>query len=369
MRTVAREAGGSVGSLSYRIGDKAALIARLIGKLREDRRQSMELWRPRTAPLDMAVPEVLAQMITAYLDEASTTWRETALVGCEILLDASTDPVSYPGIGGLFDDEDDFWRGLLAAGGVKAADILGCAIAAYCRDEMPFSIAIGANTDYRLLRAATSRRLAEGFAGHAKGLSRSFEALVAACGNSAAGTPLPLDLPDGSKKAELAGYIADIMIEQGLANLSHRLVAARAGIPNSSVAHHFRTHDDLLQAGLGAQILRMRRELHSGATRHAEGRHGMALIRSTHAIALAAARDPVFRPFALDMRRRRAENVHATVSEAIAGADGLDRAAAQAAVIAIIGSGLAAMARGEADERDALGFPHLAQLRKAYSIS
>lgn len=37
--------------------------------------------------------------------------------------------------------------------------------------------------------------------------------------------------------------------------------------------------------------------------------HALAIIRASHAAALAAARDPAFVPFALDMRRQRAVNV------------------------------------------------------------
>ncbi|MDE8652027.1 TetR family transcriptional regulator [Novosphingobium album (ex Liu et al. 2023)] len=369
LRTVAQDAGSSVGSLSYRIGDKRALIAHLIDDERREFDRMAHAWRKRAGQLDLAVPEVLAHFVTAWLDEAATVRREAALAGCELLLEATIDPAGYRGTGDLLDDEDRFWRGVLAPGYRAISDIFGSAIAAYCRDEMPFSIALGGNADYRLLRAATVQRLAEGLAGSATGLARSFEALVAACGDTSAAVALPVDLPAGSKKAELAAHIADLMAEQGVASVTHRLVAARAGVPNSSVAHHFRTGEDLLHAGLGAQILRMRQELQLGALPDAQANLGMMLMRSTHAVALAAARDPAFVPFALDMRRRRAENVHLAVGQAIGGVHGLDRAAAQAATMTYIGSGLAITAGGGADGSILIGSAQLVRLRQSCSFA
>lgn len=369
LRTVAQDAGSSVGSLSYRIGDKRALVAHLIEDGRREFGLAVSAWNKRAGELELAAPDVLAQLVTAWLDDASTVRREAALTECELLLEATIDPAGHRELSDLLDDEDRFWQGMLTPGYGAISDIFGSAIAAYCRDEMPFSIALGGNPDYRLLRAATVKRLAEGLAGGATGLARSFEALVAACGNTSAATPLPLDLPEGSKKAELAAHIADLMAEQGVASVTHRLVASRAGVPNSSVAHHFRTGDDLLHAGLGAQIQRMRHELQSGALPDTQADNGMMLMRSTHAVALAAARDPRFAPFALDMRRRRAENVHLAVGEAIGGANGLDRAAAQAATMAFIGFGLAAMARGDVQGGRPIGAAQLARLRHENSFS
>lgn len=367
LRTVAQDAGSSVGSLSYRVGDKAALISRVIEEECRHRQQWHETWRVRIAPLDASEPDALADIITAYLDDAATAYRESTLTGCELLLEAAIDPAGHGGIGLLLDEEDRFWASMLNRSGLPEPASMAAAIAAYCRDEMPFAVALHGNVDYRLLRAATIDRLAEGFAGEVCGLARHFEALVAACGETSAATPLPVDLLHGSKKAELAGHIADIIAEQGLGAVSHRVVAARAGVPNSSVAHHFRMRDDLINGGIGALILRLRRELGANSEDKAQGHDGMTLIRATHAIALAATRDPTLAPFALDMRRRRAENVRQAMAKAI-GADDLDRAAVQAATMVLIGAGFAAMARGDVSGGPALSPVILAKIRTSRSM-
>lgn len=365
LRSVAQDAGTSLGSLNYRIGDKAALVAHLVEEERLERQAVHAAWLARVAGLDLGVPAVLAAIITAYLDQAATVRRDAALTGCELLLEAGLDPAGYPGIADLLKEEEDFWSGALVRRHEARAAVFGRAIACYCRDELPFSIAAGHDPDYRLLRAATIGRLAAGLAGRGDGLSLHFETLVAACGISPATAPLPVDLPAGSKKAELARYIADVIVDQGAASVTHRLVAAQAGVPNSSVAHHFRTRDDLLDAGMEALILEMRRELNGAGEPDSARRYGPAVIRTTHSIALAAARDQAMVPFALDMRRRRAENVHRAVGEAIGGATGLDRAASQAAVLILVGAGLAALACGRS-EQDVVTLDQLAALRSGF---
>lgn len=367
MRTVAQDAGSSLGSLNYHIGDKAALVAELIGQEQRDQAALHAVWLRRGGALDLAAPGALAAVVTGYLDEAATERRDRALTRCELLLEAEIDPDGHAGLGSMIDAEEGFWVALLARDHGPRAQHLGRAVCAYCHDELPFSLAVGNNSDYRLLRSATVARLSAGWAGDGSGdgagLALRFDALVAACGESPAGTPLPVDLPEGSRRAALAGDIARLILERGIASVSHRSVAARAGVSNSSVAHHFRTRDDLLMAGFGAMIQGMRRAIGPGAS---WSDAGMVLMRATHAIAIAAARDPALRPFALDMRRRRAENVRETIRQWLTGdAEGaIDGAAIQSASMVIIGSRLMALARGDREGKKALTVDQLAGLRR-----
>src|SRR5262249_32313466 len=140
LRSVAQDAGSSLGSLTYRIGDKAALIARLIEEEVEERRRSAALWQARTAPLDLSVPEVLSAVATAWLDEAATTRREAALTGCELLLEAGIDRAGFAGIDLLLEEDNRFWIDLLRPDHGPQADLFGRAMAGYCHDELPFTI-------------------------------------------------------------------------------------------------------------------------------------------------------------------------------------------------------------------------------------
>ncbi|TPE63727.1 TetR family transcriptional regulator [Sandaracinobacter neustonicus] len=361
MRAVAREAGRSLGSLNYHIGDKIDLIARLIAEETAERQRLAEAWRVRTDTLDLADPCVLAAVIAAFLDEAATTRRDCTLAGCELLLDAGLDPAGYPGLAGLLEAEDGLWADCLAPALGAHATAFAAVISAYCRDELPFSLALD-SSDYRLLRAATIMRVAEGFTGQGQGLALSFDRLVARCGEASADVRLPVDLPPGARRTELAALIARMIVEQGIGSISHRAVAARAETSNSSVAHHFRTREDLLQAGMGSLILGLRAELQTAD--RPGGERGLLLIRATHSIALSAVRDRALLPFALDMRRRRAENVRESIGRQIGGAAGLDGAGCQAAVIALVGHGMAAMARQPAVASVPM-IDHIAALRTA----
>lgn len=362
LRSVAQDAGTSLGSLSYRVGDKAALIAQIVNGERGNRAAIWERWQARARYLDFSQPSILAQVIVTSLDDLALAHREGSLVGCELLLEAGRTPDAFPGMADIVDHEDSFWTEALALWGVDDANLAGRAIAAYCRDELPFTLAVGHVSDYRLLRAATAARLAERFAPATLGLTDSFDDLVEACGDESASSRLRVDLPPGSRKAELAAHIAAIIAAFGPAGVTHRAVAASAETSNSSVAHYFRTTADLIEAGMGALILGMRDQLDAITKPDTETDRGLALVRATHSVALLAARDPSYRPYALDMRRRRAENVRADVAAQMRAGNGVDRAATQAAVMVMIGSALANLARGSEDLPRAITPDALARL-------
>ncbi|MBB2166084.1 TetR family transcriptional regulator [Gluconacetobacter sp. 1b LMG 1731] len=364
LRSVAQDVGVSLGALSYHVGDKASLLAAIVALQRDEWQDIRTRWASRTARLPLSDADTLSAVIEAFLDDTATARRPFAIAGCELLLDAVHNPDALPSLASVLDDEDDFWTTLFQTGDVGHATMLGPVVAAYCRDEMPYTVALGDDTQYRLLRRANIARLAQGFSGTAHGLSRALPNLVALCGEESAETPLPVALHTGTRQMELARHIADLIAEYGIPAISHRLVAKRSDIAVSSVAYHFRTRDDLLLAGLGALVLDMRQELHDRDGGQ-ESRRGMAVMRATHAIALAATRDPSLRPFALDMRRRRSENVRDEVSLQIGGPRGLDPAAIQAACMATIGSGLARLAAGAAPRRLEVTFDLLRTLRLA----
>lgn len=366
MRSVAQEAGASLGSLNHHVGDKAALIAAIVREERRERQLQHALWRRRVACLDLTDATVLAAAIATYLDEAALVHRAMALTGCELLVEAVMAPQEFPGIDLLLADEERLWVDLLATGYGSDADLFGRAIVGYCHDERPFTIALAGHADYRLLRSATIASVSAGLAGRGDGLAARFGDLVAACGSDPAVSPLPVDLPDGSKKAVLAQHIAQVIAEQGVSAVTHRAVAARAGVSNSRIAHHFRTQADLLDAGFGALILAMRQEMRSLDLPEPERHRGMAMIRATHSIALVAARDPALQPFALDMRRRRSENVRERLRGMLGGDRAADDATLQAVSMMTIGSGFAAMASGGADGRSAITVEQLAGLRRRF---
>jgi DNA-binding transcriptional regulator YbjK len=55
---------------------------------------------------------------------------------------------------------------------------------------------------------------------------------------------------------------AELVEAEGLGGLTHRAVAARAGVTTGSVTHHFRTMEDLVAGTIRGQVLAMEREQH-----------------------------------------------------------------------------------------------------------
>lgn len=346
LRKVAARAGVSLGGVSYQIGDKGHLVHRLILDAAAVRAQRHEAWLARAARADLSDAAVLATFIAGYLDEQAQPDREHALTVAELVLEAGREsaPAAVE-VAALLRGETAFWRAALAdsPGGARHGE----AIAHYCCDEAPFSLALGADPDYRLLRAAVSARLADRLRGaDGRGFTAGFDELVAAMDARAVDIRRPAAVNPDSPRARIAAAVAGLIEAEGVAAVTHRAVAARAGAPNSTVAHHFRTRDDLLRAGIEALYLGSTGSTTAAPDERAQ-RGGRSLMRATRALVLAAARDDSLRPFALDLRRRRGEHMGALTAP-IGGERPLDPAAAQAAAMTISGAGFARATLGEA---------------------
>lgn len=340
LRTVAEHAGISVGSISYRIGDRAALVMALVDREIEIIAALSEDWQARLGGIDPIAAGILPDLICEWLD--LPTRRTSAIVVCELALMASRDPQALPGLESLFDASEAFWRDLL--GTTPGGRTLAKRVASYCIDEQSFSLLLSANADYRLLRQSTVRGLLrdDGILvrqdwtdWHMLLVDRLAEPAAAALDKAA-------DIPEGIK-ATIADQIADMIIAQGVGALSHRGVAEALTMATSSVAHHYPAQRDILFAGVEAIYRRMRAtiEASNGA---APG--GGEITRLTHETALMAIRNPAFLPFAIDMRRRRAENVHVQVAQGLDIPPDSDRPRTQAMVMALMGNSLRMMASG-----------------------
>jgi len=341
LRTVAEEAETSVGSISYRIGDRAALIAAVLDREIELMARARREWGARVEGHDVLGSGLLADLVCEWLDEGAHGRRTSAIVTCELALLAAREPSALPAIALLFEEAEGLWRDILPSTpeGERVARFIAC----YCLDEQVFSIVLSDETDYRLLRHSTVRGMLRGGQGSGDPAgSRWHMALVERLAVPAAAALDESALPQQGTKSTIAEHIADLIVGQGVGVLSHRAVAQVAGVATSSVAHHFPTHRDILFAGVEAVYLRLRGQIRDTGARLGSG----DIIRLTHECALAALTDPGFRPFAIDMRRRRAENVHAQYAGWLGVPVDSDRARVQALVVASIGNGLRSLATG-----------------------
>ncbi|HIE0523422.1 TPA: TetR family transcriptional regulator [Stenotrophomonas maltophilia] len=360
LRRIAAAAGVTLATLSYHLGSKAQLMQALVDAERERDR----LWHADWLACMAAVPRwdapALATMLEQYLqaagaDDAHDDVRVTRLVWAELMLHAGVDPATAALLQPWLQDRRRFWQQLLAAridDEAQWSELLF----AYASDEGVHALALEALPDYRLLRRLAIERLSHGLHPLQRvGLASTtavFEVLVQRLDPA-----LGLATPEGTspllepgRRRDIAVAACEVILEEGAQALTHRAVAERLGIPASSVAYHCRTGADLLIAGQEMVYLVAQGRMPAPRDDSATQRQRVTM-RGTLSISLAAARDPVLRPHALDLRRLRGENLARLLRE---GDHRLaDRLDAQAA--AITGLGAAALSDAEGGDRQRPG--------------
>ncbi len=354
LRVVAERAGLSVGTISYRIGDRAALIGALAEREIALADEQCAVWERRIVSVPSGDRTRLADTIGAWLHESANSEKTAAIVQGELVAGAFRNNLLDRHVAAIALRQQRMWRALLS--GWPEPERLALRIASYCIDERPFSVLLDGLGDYVLLRASTIRGLvADPTAAnvqHDAGWHMHLVGLL----ETPARAAFAAEPPTHGAKAAVAERIADIIIKNGLAILSHRSIAQALAMPVSSVAHHFPTQRDLLLGGvetlyrgLRAEVRAMKSDVGNAQTA------GSAVVALGHEMALAALRDPAFLPFAVDMRRRRAENVHAAISRILTGSDAADRGMIQGYVMAMIGMALGGIAgRGHRHHYEAM---------------
>jgi DNA-binding transcriptional regulator YbjK len=354
-RGLARAADVTVGLLGHRFGSRDALIERLIEMEVVTCEQQQAPWRGRlTAAADEAV-SFLAVGVTEYLDDLLRNNRSSALFQTEVLIGATGSAAAER----LAEVQQMFWQDLLA-GQHADADLLAPMLAGFVADERAFSLALGDLPGYRLLRALGAENLLGGFRGDDPVMLQTLLSEMQALAITASPPSTAAD-----RAAGIAEATADLIEAGGAAAVSHRSVASAAGVPKSTVAHYFRTTEEIVEAGMGALYGRIRRPSEGDVVSTIFYRTG----RSTHGMALAAARDLRFRPYAIDMRWRRGENLRARLSRLTGEPEGdRDTLRAQVLSIAMIGRSLLVGKAGATDGEIAEeGLKAIQQLRRRCS--
>ena len=337
----------SVGKIRYQIGDKAALLEAVVARECEIIDARRDQWRTQLASCPELDPASATDIVTQVLDEVSQDGRVSAIVMAEIYIQAHRDPALGPLRARLWAHDQGFWQGLFED--FPEARGLVRRIACYGVDERVFSVLLGQSRDYRLLRQSTLRALLRPAGAHARSAVSAWHLHLVAQLAGPAQAALEGASEIKGTKAVLAGQIADAMAREGVEAISFRQIATSAGVPLSTLTHHFLSHRDLVLGGVEELYRRMRASLGQPG----DARAGRQVLLLTHEMALGALRDPRLTPFAIDMRRRRAENVHAQVAPLIDGEG--DRARSQAFTMALIGEAIALGDEGQ--PLDSAAFP------------
>lgn len=136
LRAVADQAAASVGSINYRIGDRAALVDAVTQREIDNLQAAREIWRARMDGIDPVAAGIVADLVSEWLDGAARERRVSAIVVGELILKASRDPAAVPLAAELLAQEEALWVDILQA--APEGRRLAARISAYCRDETPF---------------------------------------------------------------------------------------------------------------------------------------------------------------------------------------------------------------------------------------
>lgn len=340
LRPLAEASGSTVAALTYHFGSKGALIERLVQAERQADAARHAAFLARFAGLRALTPAALVALLEHYLDEAAGRERVTSLIWCELLLTAVGDPEARDLVAPWIAERRAFWDAVFE-GRIGDPQAWARACLGYVTDETAHGLAQQDSPDYRLMRAMTLERLAG--RGASLGLSEPafFEAVVRRL-DPALALPGPASqAPYAGRALDIAMAAGEVIVARGAEGVTHRAVGERAQAPASSVAYHFRTRLDLLRAGLTVIYLVAQGRL---APRQDQAEIEAFVARGTVSVALAAARESELRPYAVDLRRLRGENLRRRAAERL-GRD-LDLCAAQSASVARLGATLLARAEG-----------------------
>ena len=343
LRPLAASLGVSVAAISARMGTKDQLIDRVVVLAAQRDQRFFERWSSlaaQIAPDDGIARAALADL--AFRDWM-TAGRQQAILLIELVHHHALQQAPSRTLDQWLARAGTFWSTLVFGAPVLADLALG-----YNLDEAGFALGASDDPAYALLRVLCLQRFANGLITRNGASSAEIVRLIAALAPNECAIAATHD----PKRQRIADSAARIIVLQGMDAATHRSVAKAAGVPASTVVYHFGGRAALVVAGLHAVIARFhgtRDRASAQKTAPGDDAEARDLVKATSMIALASAREASLRPYAIDMRRRRGENIRAadlvTLGFGPHAQAGFDRATAQVVSIALFGMRMVAMSR------------------------
>lgn len=337
LRPLAEHLGLTVSALSHRFGLKDELVGALIEAAIAQDGAFLDGWLARIEELQVRDGALMAEVADAVLGDLAGPESLRTRFYCELLQGAATRPELAPAVAAWSARRMAFWRAATQGlgGPANGAPELAEVLHAFSMGEAAYGLAIGDLAAYRWLRRLNLKRLCCGLipADNAQDL-RQYDVFRAALGDLEPGGGAALT----DWQAKVAGHISALIIAEGADAVTHRAIAARAGLANSTLAYHFPRQEDLLRAGMADVGDRVRQ---AAAARPGEPAPEYQLTsietaRATFALALVVGRLPGLKAATADLRRRRGENYVGYIARE-RGAAVIDVVAAQA--ISVTGTG------------------------------
>ncbi len=304
LRPLAERASVSVATLTHHFGNKQGLLDALIGAAIVREAAFVQHWEQVFSALPIAGRDVRSRMASTVFEDWIARNRAPLLVLLDLLRSPDLAQGGRDALRRWVAVAGPFWSAVLFGTNDKTALALG-----YVIDEAAFALGAPGHPLYRALRQLCLETLvARTAAGQpaGDGLEQLFHGLVAALE--------PVAIPPGCEQLgprsrAIVEATATLLTSPVHQAITHRSVAQAAGVSAATVVYRFGSTEDLIVAGIYGVIDRFRRDRSglgpSSPTPVAD------LVRATGMVALASARLPDLVPHALDMRRRRGENVKA----------------------------------------------------------
>ncbi|ATY34190.1 TetR/AcrR family transcriptional regulator [Sphingomonas psychrotolerans] len=346
LRDVAARCGAGVASIAYMFGNKDGLIAECFTLAVE--RDRVRLAALAAEAEAMAIEPTLAgPFLWTLCDEACGERRTDMLVLIELWLSATVTPRFSEICHAWLRVRRDAFRAFARLFGADplAFDILGL----HLLSESSFAVSCHGSAAWRLLARAgfieAMARVARlGSAEASSGVSALAARFFADPENGRAGEPEAKAGRGAESRARIVDAAASIIEEEGLAAVTNRAVAERAGVSLALTTYHFRSVTELAFAG----ILRVFEKVNAGFVRNADNAPEAAAIiervrrrsqpsgverlrsRGMAEISLAAARSVALESLGIAMRRQRGTITHASLGRGVRSGVTRTRAASHA---------------------------------------
>ncbi len=306
LRPLAELLGTTAPALIRRFGSKDELVNVLVEAAIAQDGAFLDGWLARIRALGVRDGARMVEIADAILSDLAGPEAARTRFYCELLQAAASRPELAESVATWSRRRLDFWRA--ATEGLSRAELAEI-LHGFSIGEAAYSLVLQDVAAYRWLRRLNLRRLCCGLIPADATLDlREYAVFRAALDDLFGDQTATAQMSES--QAEAAGHISALIIAEGADAVTHRAVAARAGLANSTLAYHFPKQEDLLRAGLDDIVIRVRRATGNAAS-DAPPDFNLTAVqsgRATFALALAAARMPSLKAVAADLRRQRGEN-------------------------------------------------------------
>lgn len=299
LRPLAKRAGVSVATLNHHFGNKTALLETLVDQAAEREISFAQHWRDRLFKISVHNANDRAVLAKVIFDAWLGSNQREKLVLLDFIQTPNLLETKGSRLIAWHREMGLFWSEVFFGTDQFPQLALGFAI-----DEAAYTLAAPEDPAYAALRSLCLGRLIE----CQHGGDQTSEYLFASLVTSLRPGSLPARMADLKPRARtIVNRVADMLKEHDGEPITHRTVAAKCGISPATVVYQFGSIEELISAGLYGLIekfhLRLKDKDDASPLPFSD------IVRATGLIALKATRMPALREHAIDMRRRRGENV------------------------------------------------------------